>query len=86
MVFFKDRGVFYTKCENRRPAKLYYQGFDSEPELLWEEKDPAYWMYIELSKDKSQLIVSSSTKSQTKVKCLNLAASLALSAQSPSSS
>jgi len=46
IVFYKDRGVFYTKTENRRPNRLYYQEFDKEPEILLEETDPECWVYI----------------------------------------
>ena len=34
VVFYMDKGLFYTKTENRRPSKLYYQEFDSEPQLI----------------------------------------------------
>jgi protease II len=72
LVWYKDKGMFYVKTENRRPCKLYYQELDTDPEILYENTDPSCWMDITMSKDKKFLMISLTNKSNSTLKCLKL--------------
>lgn len=66
VLMVSEESFFYTKVENRRPAAVRYHNFlTGASEEIYREADPEKHLSIRLSKDKSYLIISSNSHSES---------------------
>lgn len=78
MVFLDDlRILFVVEDGNKRPNRVYLKQIgQKEKTLLYEEKDPEYFLDIHPSKDRSCVFITANTKTNCEVYLVDKTAKL----------